>query len=188
MKILEAMRQRDRRWRLRGWIAVRAAQAGDDAGGAGQAVRRVRVLLQRGFALVLAGGKAVEQRDLGRAEGDGGGLLALAVARLHELQGHAAALAAMAASLIKPRRWRAGCPRAAGHGSSSGGTIARSSSAAGTSRRSDRPPRHRRSVGSEQARAHRFDARGRVELDHLDDAQRHGLGQAARMRAVGARD
>src|SRR5260370_40092711 len=86
MKIFETPPQCDRSRRLGRRIAVPSAKAADDPGSPGQAVAPVRVL-QPGARVFDLAVESVEHGDLRLAEGNLGRLAALAVARLHQLQG-----------------------------------------------------------------------------------------------------
>src|SRR5208337_1997264 len=99
-KVLQAMAEGDRSGRPGRWVAVPAAELCDDPSGPAHAMHGMRVLLERRPALELVV-QAFEHGDVGGAEGVAGGLVALAVAGLHELQDlgrRPAAFAAMAAS------------------------------------------------------------------------------------------
>ena len=68
------------------WISVPAAEPRDDPGGPGEAARRMRVALQLCPALIRAS-ERVEEADFVLIEGDACRLSAMAVTRLHKLQG-----------------------------------------------------------------------------------------------------
>src|SRR4051794_35157485 len=86
MEVFETMLHGDGTWRFGRWIAVPAAEAADDPGGPGQAVRRMRVPepFTLGFEILVEGS---ERCDLVGIECELDGLMVTAIAGLQKLDG-----------------------------------------------------------------------------------------------------